>query len=305
MPLNIEDHAYAVTATGYTILRNQIGASDLDELRAATDNAFAAIEKAQQAGRDDPIFRYPSTQCMYCWGDACLRLLEHDAIHDLTEALMREYRLWGYNMLARAPRPENTRPAPFDIEAGIGFHQDFSLPFHGSPRPFYLWHFVCLDDVTPENGGTWIIPGSHRAADLTLPKHGDHRTFTAGSAQQLTAKAGDIIALNPCCYHAAGPNYSGAWRRYLSVQLCYLTLPPLHDHWTIAGPEIQQKASPRLTRLLRGHHEEPAYPHAKSGYVLPEGWQTAGEPYAEAPNVMGQTTASVHLDALKEKLVIE
>lgn len=302
MDINMEDHAYAVMATGFTILRNQIDASDLNELRASTDQALAAIRKAQDQGRQDPIFGYPSTQCMYCWGDACLRLLEHEAIHGLTAALMREYRLWGYNMLARAPAEKGVEPLPLDLETGIGFHQDFSFPFHGSPRPFYLWHFVCLDDVTPENGATWIIPGSHRSTELSLPKHGEHRTFTGGSAIQVCARAGDIIVLNPCCYHTPGPNYSSFWRRYLAVQLCYITLPPLHDHWTIAGPKIQSQASPKLKRLLRGNHEEPAYPHARSGFVLPDGWEMDGVPYAEAPNMMDHKTASQQLEDLRRPI---
>lgn len=299
MGLNIEDHAYSVISSGYTLLPNQIGESDMRALRESVVQALDAIEKARGQGRNDPIFNYPSTQCMYCWGDACLDLLEHEAIHDLTAELMREYRLWGYNMLARAPRSDGNPPNPLSLEDGVGLHQDFSIPFHGSPRPFYLWHFVCLDDVTPENGATWVVPGSHRATDLSLPKHGEHRTFSGGSAQQICAKAGDIITLNPCCYHTPGPNYSKIWRRYLAVQLCYISLPPLHDHWTIAGRSIQQKVSDRTRKLLRGDDEGFAYPHAASGYVLPDGWETDGIPFSEAPNEMGQHSGMRQLAALR------
>lgn len=293
MSLNIEDHAYAVMATGYTILPHQIAEPDLHELGDCADRALAAIQAAINNGSTDPIFHYPSTQCMYCWGDACVRLLEHDAIHALAESLMHEYRLWGFNVLARAPKPDGYDPPAMSPEDGIGFHQDFSIPFHGAPRPFYLWYFVCLDDVTPENGATWVVPGSHRATDLTIPKHGEHRTITGGSTLQVCAKAGDIIALNPCCYHTPGINYTPGWRRYLAVQVCYATLPPLHDHWTIAGPNLQPRilTSPRLRRLFDADCE-PAYPHARSGFVLPDGWEMAGEPYAEAPNVMGHVTAA-------------
>jgi hypothetical protein len=299
MPLNIEDHAYSVMSSGYTLLQNQIGESDIRALREAVDQALAAIGKAREQGRNYPIFNYPSTQCMYCWGDACLDLLEHETIHGLTAELMREYRLWGYNMLARAPSTGGSPPGALKLEEGIGLHQDFSIPFHGSPRPFYLWHFVCLDDVTPENGATWVVPGSHRATDLSLPKHGAHRTFTGGSAQQICAKAGDILTLNPCCYHTPGPNYSHSWRRYLAVQLCYITLPPLHDHWSIAGPSVQRKVSIRTRKMLRGDYEGFAYPHAASGYVLPDGWETDGNPFAEAPNEMGQHSAMRQLAALR------
>jgi hypothetical protein len=293
MSLNIEEHAYAVIATGYTILRNQISDSELGELSECTDRALAAVQEAIKQGFTEPVFNYPSAQCMYCWGDACLRLLEHDTIHALAESLMRDYRLWGFNVLARAPRPEGYDPPAMRLEDGIGFHQDFSFPFHGSPRPFYLWYFVCTDDVTPENGATWVVPGSHRSTEITLPRHGEHRLFTGGSALQVCAKAGDILVLNPCCYHQPGVNSTSSWRRYLAVQLCYATLPPLHDHWTIAGPQLQARiqASPRLRRLF-GADFAPAYPHARSGFVLPDGWQMSCEPYAEAPNIMGHVTAA-------------
>jgi ectoine hydroxylase-related dioxygenase (phytanoyl-CoA dioxygenase family) len=171
-------------------------------------------------------------------------------------------------------------------------HQDFSLPFHGSPRPFYLWHFVCLDDVTPENGATWVIPGSHRAPEITMSRHGDYRHFSGGSAIQLCARAGDIIALNPCCYHDPGVNYSDSGRRrYLAVQMCYITLPSLYDHWVIAGPKLQSAASPRL-RMLLGAEVKPAYAHAQAAYVLPEGWETSGNPYCEGINTMGLVPAA-------------
>jgi hypothetical protein len=238
---------------------------------------------------------------MYVWGEACLRLLEHDAIHALTERLMREYRLWGYNVLDRAPHPTGAPLPVQDAFEGIGYHQDFSIPFHGAPHPFYLWHFVCLDDVTPENGATWVIPGSHRATELMLPQHGEHRTIAGGAALQVCARAGDILSINPCCYHTPGVNYSrDKRRRYLAVQLCYATLPPLQDHWAIAGPKIQAAASPRL-RMLLGADIKPAYPHALSGYVLPEGWETAGEPFSEGKNIMGQVPAAQQLRDIQHR----
>lgn len=300
MTLNIEDHAYSVISAGYTILPNQIDEADLRELRICVDNAFDAVRRAVAAGRQDPVFRYPSTQCLYVWGDACLRLLEHDAIHALTTALMREYRLWGYNVLDRAPNRDDSVLPMLDGFEGIQYHQDFTFPFHGSPRPFYLWHFVCLDDVDAENGATWVIPGSHRATELTIPKHGDHRQIGCGSAFQITAKAGDIIVLNPCCYHTAGFNSSKTrQRRFLAVQLCYVTLPPLHDHWAIAGPKIQATASATLRRLLGGE-VAPAYPHAASAYVLPDGWETASTPYSEGVNIMNQVPAIELLRKLQQ-----
>ncbi|MBM3265134.1 MAG: phytanoyl-CoA dioxygenase family protein, partial [candidate division Zixibacteria bacterium] len=179
--------------------------------------------------------------------------------------------------------------------------QDFTLPFHGAPRPFYLWHFVCLDDVSPENGATWIIPGSHRATDLTIPAHGEHRRIGCGSAFQVCAKAGDIISLNPCCYHTPGINHSrDRQRRYLAVQMCYATLPPIHDHWAVVGPKIHAVASPRLKKLLGGEVTM-AYPHASSGYILPEGWEISGEVYCEGKNVMGQVPAAQLLRRLMDK----
>ena len=40
--------------------------------------------------------------------------------------------------------------------------------------PAHLWFFLCLDDTTPENGATWIVPGSHRGQgrfELTQEKY--------------------------------------------------------------------------------------------------------------------------------------
>ena len=85
-----------------------------------------------------------------------------------------------------------------------------------SPRysPNYLLAMQLLyflDDFTPENGATWVLPGSH--ATPTVP---DEATFRKG-AVQIPGKAGSVLICNSSLTHAAGINSTPDPRRGISV----------------------------------------------------------------------------------------
>lgn len=270
-PPVFEHHIYALEVSGYTCLRRQLDASAVEELRACADRGLAALEAAIRGGRvEKKSDRYRTVRCMYVWGDACVQLLEHNAIHSLASQMMGSYQLWDMAVLAVFPSLEATLPS------AVGWHRDFAGPHFGTEIPSYLWFFVCLNDLTPENGATWVVPGSHRVtsrherpldevcAEDSLEQY--------PSRYQLCACAGDILVLNPTLIHTPGRNLTGEPRLVLFVGVCHTAVQPIADHWAIAGPIIQERASERVRRMLQGGRK----PLATTWPLLPEGWQTAG-----------------------------
>jgi ectoine hydroxylase-related dioxygenase (phytanoyl-CoA dioxygenase family) len=94
-----------------------------------------------------------------------------------------------------------------------GLHMDWSS--QGDPGAFHvvtaLWY---LDDVTPDNGPTRVVPGSHRLRrrppkDLAEPanRHPQELTVQAG--------AGSVLVFNGHLWHSGTRNRSGAPRRAL------------------------------------------------------------------------------------------
>src|SRR5919199_305794 len=143
-------HAYAVDVSGYTILPAQVGSTDLDDLRLCADRALAAaravVRDGQKLKHTYTSEYYEAVRCLYCWGDVCVHLLEHDTVHGLAALLMGKYRLWDMSVLSALPTP------PTASAATTSWHRDFGHIVSGTPVPGHLWFFLCLDDLTSENG---------------------------------------------------------------------------------------------------------------------------------------------------------
>ena len=279
-PDTLARHAYAVDVSGYTILPAQVGSTDLDDRRLCADRALAAARVALRAGRKlkhtYTSEYYEAVRCLYCWGDACVRLLEHDTVHALAALLMGKYRLWDMGVLSALPTP------PTASTATTSWHRDFGHIVSGTPVPGHLWFFLCLDDLTSENGATWVVPGSHRLSSVHEPAIGKawsgDNLDAYPSRIQLCARAGDIVVIDPTLLHTSGRNDTAHARRLLNIGLSHADLQPLLDHWAIAGPAIQAGASERV-RMMLGADRAPL---DTTWTVLPEGWQTAGPQLREA-----------------------
>lgn len=266
-PSEISHHAYALAVSGYTVVPAAVPASELEELRTTAELAFAAENAAEQKQPYTLVTQhYKAVRCMYCWGDAYLRILENTAIHSLAALVMENYQLWDMMLLSALP-------APSGVAATTAWHRDFSGVHQGADVPGYLWFFVCLDDVTAQNGGTWVVPGSHRLHS----KHEPERDAASGrtleqypSRIQLCAKAGDLLVLDPSMLHTSGHNTGPHPRRLLNIALCNNAFSPLMDHWAIAGPAVQKNAGTELRAMLGADRA----PLRTTWPVLPEGWQT-------------------------------
>ncbi len=275
----ITKHAYALDVSGYTIVPGQVTGSELEQLRESTDRAIAAVGQAVRAleGTAGRKLKYTggtqyylACRCMYCWGPACVRLLEHDLVHQLSAVVLRHYHLWDMTALTALPTP----PMAEKATTSWHFDPDPDAQLYSRP-PSYLWFFLCLDDLTPDNGATWVVPGSHRVWSEHAPALGSAWTGDQlddyPSRIQLCARAGDMVVMDPTMLHTSGRNTTSRPRRLLAVNMCHAKLSPLLDHWALAGPKLRENASDRLRKILGPDK------HSLEGTwdVLPEGWQTA------------------------------
>src|ERR1051326_5951146 len=265
-------HAYALDVSGYTILPSQVDRKELDLLRACADRA---LETARASGiqlkHTGTTAYYKAVRCMYCWGEACERLLEHEAVHALASRLMGNYQLWDMVVMNALPTPAGAKAAT------TSWHRDADGLLLGTRLPAYLWFFLCLDDATPENGATWVVPGSHRISSKHEPTAG--RAWSGDNFEnypsriQPCAKAGDFLVLDPTLLHTSGRNSTTQARRLLNVGICHTAVQPLMDHWAIAGPAIQKRASDRLRKMLGADRK----PLDSTWSLLPPGWRTGNE----------------------------
>ncbi len=229
---------------GFVILRDVLGASEIEALRAALQ---PYLDLGVQ-GRND--FEGERTQRVYSLvgrGAVFERTAEYAAVLELVDALLQPgYLLTASQAICIQPG-ETPQPVHYDD------------PFYTLPRPrsavsvSTIW---ALDDFTAANGGTEVIPGSHDWDDeqvaTTTTGHPDIRVSEALSAQLTPVEmpAGSLILFAGTLLHRGSANRSSAPRRAFSHQYCE-PWARQQENFTLSVPRERAKAmSPRLRQLL-------------------------------------------------------
>ncbi len=268
----IERHAYCVAQSGYTLLDQQISQDDIAVYRSASEKALAA--RLRRNPSSNPAC---AIDCLYTWDARVLRILENKNLTRLGRVLMkREIKL--FNLTAQIALPEGeygTDKSKLDYEAdGDFWHRDF--PPGESDAPLnYLWCFTCLIDVGPENGATWLVPGTNRRQHyLSEPEHNVPGTFP--SAIQIESKAGDVLVIDPTMWHEMGHNYTNDPRWILFLGYCAKGLRSQRNHWQISGDCLRQDFGETAHALFHptdGHDDG-----TNNGPLcLPDDWQVTLE----------------------------
>ncbi len=270
--VDIDTHRFNLLASGFTVLRQVLPQGRVEALAASVDRALEATRVAVAAGRNLPYTFYDEatylgTRCVYCWGDECVALLDEERLQRVADAVIGPHRLFDMSALRALPS------APYVLTRTQWWHRDIDVMPHSSPDVRYLWCFVLLDDFTAENGATWVVPGSQRIPNEAIPRKKEFLTSV-----QLLGVAGDVIVINPSALHTVGHNVTSRSRTMINVSMCHADVPPLMDHWSIAGPTIQARASARTRQMLGADDRPPDGTWA----VLPEGWVSARRP-VDAP----------------------
>ena len=135
------------------------------------------------------------------------------------------------------------------IEMGPGqacqpLHADdgsYSLQRPGPPAvAVAMW---ALSDFTRENGGTHIVPGSHRFD--RRPRRDD-----APETIQVEMAAGSVLFYNGSLWHGGGANRSQAARRGIVANYCAGYLRQEECQLLAVPREQVEEFSPRLRRLV-------------------------------------------------------
>jgi ectoine hydroxylase-related dioxygenase (phytanoyl-CoA dioxygenase family) len=106
----------------------------------------------------------------------------------------------------------------------IDWHQDNG--YANGVTPEYVTCWLALDDSSPENGGLYVIPESHKAGPRDHEWRGVHAVVSeqfveAEKAQPLNAKAGDMLLFSSYLLHQTVGNTSkDKQRRAWVMQYC-------------------------------------------------------------------------------------
>ena len=118
--------------------------------------------------------------------------------------------------------------------------------------PLLLNTLVMLDAFTPDNGATYMMTGSHKAAEK--PSEAD---FYA-RAERALGPAGSLLIFNSNLWHAGGDNMTDAPRRSLTPMYCKPFIKPQFDYPRAIGYEMADRLLPHTRQVLGFNARVPA-----------------------------------------------
>lgn len=106
-----------------------------------------------------------------------------------------------------------------------------------------------LDDFTPDNGATRVVPGSHRwgrvpADDLADP------TDAHPAEQLILGEAGTVVIFNAHLWHGGTLNRTGVPRRGLTMSYCRRDEPQQTDQAAHVRKAVYDRLSPAARFIL-------------------------------------------------------
>lgn len=185
-------------------------------------------------------------------GEVFERMVQHPAvIAILNEFLGNEFILGSIaanRLLPGSPGQEPHIDYPYwDYYKAGSFPRNMNSSF-----PLNAQLTIFLDDFTPENGATAFRPGSQKR--LAYPAESDN---FYDSASRQTGKAGDSVLFNGMVWHCGMPNNSPADRTGVLVQYLAKFVTPFEDQRRGVTPEVFDRATPVLQRLLGSEYPYP------------------------------------------------
>jgi ectoine hydroxylase-related dioxygenase (phytanoyl-CoA dioxygenase family) len=248
--MDVDRHLEALDAQGYTVIPDF-----LDEEGLARVRAGLAPFLGTHAGRNGfEGFRTERVYTLVGRGPVFEAIAEDARVLALLDRTLRP----GY--LLTASQAICIHPG----ERAQPMHHDDSFYPWPRPRPsISLSTIVAVDAFTAENGGTEVVPGSHRWSDAQVafaygarPGHHDDEQGRALRPEVERALVPMVLPAGACLFfhgtllHRGGANRSDRTRLAFSNQYCEPWARTQENFFLGVPPERVRAMSPRLQELL-------------------------------------------------------
>jgi ectoine hydroxylase-related dioxygenase (phytanoyl-CoA dioxygenase family) len=233
-----DDQRRQLDEQGYVVLPGFMGEELLGELRARILELFE--EEGDRAGHEFKTEEHARRLAnLVAKGDVFGRAIaKPDLLEYVRHALGPRIKLSSLNARSAGPLTDAGQPLHVDMGA---------LP---DEQGFWVCNTIwMLDDFTPENGPTRMVPGSHRwnrrpedvLADPTAP-HPDE--------VMLTGRAGTVAVMNAHLWHGGMANRSPRPRLAMHAFYCRRDKPQQQYQKRLLRQAVQDRLSPALRDLL-------------------------------------------------------
>ncbi|TDZ29313.1 Uncharacterized protein C8035_v011309 [Colletotrichum spinosum] len=216
-PTDLKTLISHVETHGYVIIPDAFTPAEIDEAaaaiaRLASDAASAGPAGGPNTGRT--AFEGRNTKRIYALLNKSPAFYKFP-VHPALTALNAHFLDRGF--LLNAFHSVYIQPG----EAPQALHHDDSVVSVPRPhRPYGTGVMVAIDDFTPSNGATVVIPGSHTWADR-VPRRED--------TIPVVMPRGSAVFFLGTLWHGGGENVSRAERRSMTIQYCQPWVRPLEN----------------------------------------------------------------------------
>ncbi len=176
------------------------------EESAVCDQMLKELQKAVDEDHANCPSVFDASMVHNCFlrGKFMLALLSNPNLRQATDALLCK------NAIIYAYQSSSLQPGRGNYGSRVHVDSPRFIPGYRTNLGFIL----ALHSFTKDNGGTWVLPGSHLAEYIP-----DLSEFKE-DAIQLTCKSGDAIFFDGRLVHRAGENYSSQWRHAVTINFC-------------------------------------------------------------------------------------
>ena len=220
-----------IARNGYTILEDVLSDSDLEFLTSGDLERIYEAQCTEIGGHETmlEIGEDGSVKHLYYYDAFYAQLLKKELPVSIAKHFLGEkISLYLQNAILNSPGVEN----PASV-----WHRDLPYQHYVSDSPLAITTLYVIDEFTPQTGGTWVLPGSHKFAEFPS------QAYVSRHKHQLSAPAGSAIVFDSMLYHQAGYNQSMDMRRSIGQTF---TVP-------IIRPQMNSPT------LLEGRYSEDAF----------------------------------------------
>ncbi len=241
----LQQHIQEIELYGFTLLSSVLDADQVSAIKAALIRCEQRFGTAHtHRGRARHVSNLPTFDRVFH------QCIDHPKVLPLLEHFLTNTLILG-SLNARIVRPG---------DPDQGLHSDIPEHMLNMASPVMMNTVWLLDGFSPANGGTRVVPGSHKSGQVEPPEGFDVRYIV-----QPEAPAGSVLVFNGQTWHGGGANHSDQNRHamfghYRKHMLMFQNDP--HDGFPAEWfDELtpRQKELMRMTRGLGAPHAADAH----------------------------------------------
>jgi ectoine hydroxylase-related dioxygenase (phytanoyl-CoA dioxygenase family) len=232
----IDQAVEMIRLVGYAVVDGGYRNDEMARFSSAFDRALAATW-GRHGGRDAlaEIDEHNTIRALLAVDRAFLDLALNANVLSICRRLISDYVV--LNQQNGIINPPNGQP----YNQGA-FHRDLPYQHFVSSHPLAINALFCLDQFTPDNGATFVIPASHKQD--AFPSD----AAVSATQVQISAPAGSFIILDCMVYHSGGVNRTDRPRRAVNHVYSVPIIRPQIDLPAVLGPDYA--SDPEVLRLL-------------------------------------------------------